>query len=220
MLLRWNFAGISASILAFALGAATSRAAAISPPVNLTIGLNQTLTGTLPNQGTPLEIAFTLPQAENVTIFTSSYATGGFEPNLTLYNGSGNFVNSQALVSPIAVADPNTGVALDGYINAPNLAQGNYTVTLTDWELQQAPSATNLSDGFTFNLGSGGPDFTDEQGNTRSADYSITLNASVGGGPSAVPLPSAGWASLAMLGGLGAISIVRSKTKSRIVGIR
>lgn len=214
MSMRWNFVGTSAFILAIALGAATSRAAAVSPPVNLTIGLNQTLTGTLPNQGTPLEFAFTLPQTEDVTIYTSSYATGGFEPNLTLFNSSGNFVDSQAFVSPIAVADPTTGLALDGYINEPSLAQGDYTVTLTDWELQQAPSATNLSDGFTFNLGSGGSVFTDEQGNTRSADYSITLNASAGGA-SAVPLPSAGRTSLVMLGGLGVLSIIRSGKRGR-----
>jgi hypothetical protein len=218
MLLSRKIIGIAASILAFALGTVTSQAAAVSPPVNLSIGLNQTLTGTLPNQGTPLEITFTLPETEDVTLFTSSYAKGGFEPNLTLYNGSGNFVDSQALVSPVAVADPTTGIALDGYIQVSNLAKGNYTVTLTDWELQQDPSATNLSDGFTFNLESGGSVFMDEQGNTRSADYSITLNANAGGiGPSAVPLPAAGWTSLAMLGGLGVLSTLRSKSRTIIM---
>jgi hypothetical protein len=107
MLPTWKFAGVSAFMLAVVLAAATSLAGAISPPVNLTIGLNQTLTGGLPNQGTALEIAFTLPQTENVTIFTTSYATGSFEPNLTLFDSNGNFVDSQALVSPVAVADPN-----------------------------------------------------------------------------------------------------------------
>jgi hypothetical protein len=84
--------------------------------------------------------------------------------------------------------------------------------------LQQAPSGTNLSVGFTFNLGSGGSVFTDEQGNSRSADYSITLDANVGGGgvgggPSAVPVPAAAWTSLAMLGGLGVLAFVRSKKR-------
>jgi hypothetical protein len=38
---------------------------------------------------------------------------------------------------------------LDGEFISPSLPAGKYTVTLTDFELQQSPSATNLSEGFT-----------------------------------------------------------------------
>lgn len=134
-----------------------------------------TISGTLPNQGTALEEMFTLTSTSDLTISTNSYATGGFEPNLTLFDGSGNYLASQMPSSPVATADPTTGAALDGYLTADNLMPGTYTVALTDFLLNQSITATNLSDGFTQNYGDG-INFIDEDGNTRTGNYSMTID--------------------------------------------
>jgi uncharacterized membrane protein YoaK (UPF0700 family) len=57
-------------------------------------GLPVTLTGTLPNQGTALEQSFNLDAPGDLTISTSSYATGGFQTNLLLYNSAGEFITA------------------------------------------------------------------------------------------------------------------------------
>lgn len=153
-----------------------------------------TITGMLANEDTVLEESFTLSSGGRLTAFTTSYATGGFQPNLTLYSSSGVAVGYQsATPPPRASADPATGIIADGYLNATNLSAGEYTLTLTDWELQQDPTATNLSDGFTFNLGDG-TTFSDADGNTRTNVYSLTVD--VASSSSTAPEPT----SLALVG--------------------
>ena len=136
-----------------------------------------TITGTLANQDTVLEEAFSLTSLSNLTILTTSYAAGGFEPNITLYDSSGGFIASSAPPgsNPAAKADPHTGLALDTELTQSNVKPGSYTVALTDWELSQSPTATNLSDGFTSNLGSG-TTFVDVMGNTRSGNFALVIN--------------------------------------------
>ena len=134
-----------------------------------------TVSGTLTNEGSALELALTLPSAGTLTAYTTSYATNGFEPNLTLYNSAGMFVASQgATPPPGAAADPTTRATLDGYLSASGLLAGHYTLTLTDWELGQSITATNLSDGFTQNIGNG-TTFIDVNGNTRTGNYVLDL---------------------------------------------
>ena len=69
-----------------------------------------TITGTLPNQGTALELTFTLPSPNNLTIFTSSYATGGFQTNLLLFDSMGGFLTAGV---PAGSPDPTTGLIGD-----------------------------------------------------------------------------------------------------------
>lgn len=135
-----------------------------------------TITGTLPNQGTALEETITLPSATTLTLFTNSYATGGFEPNVTLYNSTGNYVASSSTpgTSPMATTNSSTGLALDAYLT-DSVAAGQYTIALTDWELNQSITATNLSDGFTSNYGDG-IHFIDEAGNTLNGNYSLSID--------------------------------------------
>lgn len=157
------------------------------------------ISGTLPDQGTALEEMFTLTSASTLTISTSSYATGGFEPNLTLYNSAGKYIITgiTAGSSPIATADPTTKLKFDGYLTA-NVAAGTYTVALTDFLLNQSLTATNLSDGFTVNYGSG-TTFVDEMGNPRTGAYALRIAAV---GPSAVPEPGTLWLAAPFLAGL------------------
>ncbi len=145
-----------------------------------------TITGTLPNQATVLLENFTLPSVSTLTVTTTSYATGGFESNLLLFNSSGNFVTAG---NPFGAVDPNTGIAGDMRFIAPNLPAGMYTLALTDFLLNQSLTATNLSDGFTVNFGSG-TTFSDANGNQRTGNFAFTISPVF---PSAVPEPATLW---------------------------
>ncbi|MGI8745927.1 MAG: DVUA0089 family protein [Bryobacteraceae bacterium] len=147
-------------------------------------GFPGTISGTLPNQGTALEESFTLPSISNLTITTTSYATGGFETNLLLFNSMGKSINSGI---PFGAPDPKTGIVGDSRLTAPNLPAGMYTLALTDFLLNQSFTATNLSDGFNDNSGSG-TNFVDGNNNPRTGSFAFTINA-----PAPVPEPGTAW---------------------------
>lgn len=148
------------------------------------------ISGTLANQNTVLEEAFTVSTTSNLTAFTTSYATGGFEPNLVLYNPDGTFnaVTDTPGTSPVAKAD-STGNAFDAYLTSTNLMPGTYTLALMDWQVGQAITATNLSDGFPSNSGNG-VTFIDEMENMRSASYSFTIDLTPVASATATPEPA------------------------------
>ncbi|OAI07980.1 DVUA0089 family protein [Methylomonas methanica] len=84
-----------------------------------------------------------------VTLFTSSWLGGGFDPILTLWDGGGNQILEQddgslggALVSNGVTYDYGE---FDSYINL-NLAAGNYIATLTQYD--NFSVSTLLADGF------------------------------------------------------------------------
>jgi hypothetical protein len=174
-----------------------------------TAALADTYTGTLTDPATVVQEDFSLSSPGDVSIFTTSYGggtnldgttatTGGFQPNITLYNSDGTYVASQDVNDPMAKTDPSTGLALDGSLTESSLATGNYIVTLTNFWTQQSDTATNLSDGFT-NLG--GSSFLDVQNNVRTGDYA--LNISLPGSPvSATPEPASFWLVLPALAGV------------------
>ncbi len=139
--------------------------------------LPATISGTLPNQNTALEEGFMLSSGGTLTVYSTSYATGGFQPNLTLFDSAGNYVASNVTpgTSPMAKTDPASGMALDGYFMQSGLAAGQYTLAVTDWQLNQAITATNLSDGFAANYGNGTV-FMDQGGNIRTGAYSVDLS--------------------------------------------
>jgi hypothetical protein len=139
-----------------------------------------TISGTLPDQSAALLETLNLPSNSDLTVTTTSYATGGFETSLLLFNSMGNFV---AAGVPFGMADPNTGTVGDSQLTASDLS-GMYTLAVTDFLLNQSFTATNLSDGFTANYGSG-TTFVDANGNTRTGAYAITVSTSA-----AAPEPS------------------------------
>jgi hypothetical protein len=144
------------------------------------------ITGNLPSQDTALLEMFTLPSTSDVTVTTTSYAGGGFEPNLLLYNSMGNFINAGI---PFGKPDPNTGIVGDMRLSAPALPAGMYTLAVTDFLLNQSLTATNLSDGFAVNFGSG-TTFMDSNGNPRSGNFALTISPAGGG---EVPEPATLW---------------------------
>jgi hypothetical protein len=161
-------------------------------------GFPATITGTLPNQGTALLENFTLSSMTNLTITTTSYASGGFEPNLLLFNSAGKFVMSG---NPFGTADPSTGIVGDMKLTESGLAAGAYTLAVTDFLLNQSLTATNLSDGFTVNYGSG-TTFVDANGNSRTGNFALTIST----GASAVPEPATFWLVAPFLGVLAVIA--------------
>ena len=178
-----------------------------------------TSTGALANQGVVLEESFSITSATKLSIFTDSYgggmnvngttaSRGGFMPSLVLYNAAGNYVAGE--IFPYGNTDPVTGLAGDAAISSSSmLAAGSYILTVSDWQVQQPVTATNLSDGF-IDYGSASV-FSDVQGNVRNGNYSVNLSSS---SSAATPEPATLWLMIPALGGLAALvrkrKIVRS----------
>lgn len=181
-----------------------------------------TTSGTLDNQGVVLEATFSISSASQLTIFTDSYGggtnangstarPGGFMPSLVLYNSAGNFVAAETFPSPIGARDAVTGLNGDAYIRTGNLAAGAYIVALSDFLVQQPPTARNLSDGFV-DFGSG-TTFIDVQGNLRNGSYSLNITGA--SSPTAVPEPATLWMMAPALG-IAAFWIRKSRAEEKI----
>jgi hypothetical protein len=109
--------------------------------------------------------SFTISSAEDVRFVTYSYgggtsvtgavvAAGGFEPYLSLFDGSGNFLASANFDGITCPAGANTynGNCYDVSLDAGVLAAGTYQIALTDWQnmsYAENYGSGNLSDGFT-----------------------------------------------------------------------
>ncbi len=149
-----------------------------------------TISGTLRSESSVLEESFNIGANTDFQAYTTSYNAGGFQSNLTLFNAAGNYVGSSG---PAGTSPFGTGVSdLDAYITESGLAAGKYTLALTDFELNQSVTATNLSDGFTSNIGDG-TTFVDQNGLTRTGAYSLTLNETAVPPVSSVPEPATAW---------------------------
>lgn len=180
-----NRSGVAfAAILVGCFAPAAMQAVTISTTNFGTISGPFTSSGTLANQGVALEATFSLSSAAQLTIFTTSYGgganangttnmNGGFMPSLVLYSGSGNYVAGEIFPSPIGTKDPGTGLVGDAYIKTSTLAAGTYILALSDYLVQQSPTATTLADGF-IDYGSG-TTFSDVQGNLRNGTYSLNI---------------------------------------------
>ncbi len=177
-----------------------------------------TSAGMLADQGTVLEAAFSLPSAAKLSIYTDSYgggtnadmttaSAGGFMTSLVLYNAAGNYVAGETF--PFGNTDPQTTLAGDASIQSGMLMAGTYVLTVSDWEVQQPVTATNLSDGF-INYGSGTV-FSDVQGNIRTGSYSVNLSPV--SSSSATPEPATFWLMIPALGGV--VALVRKRKSVR-----
>jgi len=106
---------------------------------------------------------FTVGSTSTVKIFTSSWQAGGFDPILTLWNSSGNFVHEQddsMYGAGIAASNSVTYSygAWDSFFSY-TLAAGTYTVSIAQYNNYAA--GTNLSNGFQED---GNPNFTFDYG--------------------------------------------------------
>ena len=160
-------------------------------------------------------IPFTIFGTEALTIHSTSFADGsvGFEPVLTLYDGTGALLFQDATGGTVPgscgvrAIDPVSGYCLDGEIQQ-TLAAGSYTLALTEYD--NIPSGPNLSDGFpqTGNGNFTGPEFLGQpgsfilfDGSQRNNDWAVQIDG--------VPVPEPGTATLGTSALLALIAVGR-----------
>ena len=133
------------------------------------------------------ELAWALFQVlpgQPVTITTTSYASGGFDPILTIFDSTGLVVNANDDGGCGVVAAASNGRCLDSYL-ALSITGGTYSFYVT-----QSPNTAlgDLADGFalagTGNF-TGGP-FYDSFGDLRTGHWRVEIDGAL----AAVPEPS------------------------------
>jgi len=136
--------------------------------------------------------SFSLAAPASIAVDTTSFATGGFAPVVSLFDSTGNLlVFDDGGVAPsgcgLRSIDPVTGFCLDAYISG-FFPSGSYMVVLTEWD--STPNGPTLSDGF-FEQGNGnftGGPFLLNAGSSyqRTGDWTLTIPGTAIG----VPEPS------------------------------
>lgn len=210
---------LKAAALAFALTAAFGANAAMAAPVDLTF------TGTFLKDNDVLKFNFTLTEARDVTIFSSSWDDGGFDPILSLWNSSGNLIESQddghnigsTLVNGVSYTHGNW----DSYYTR-HLEAGSYIVAITQYDNFNKSSL--LSDGFeyddnpnfTFDLGYGPQPFFNGVDSVvgRTGDWTfhvLNVDSAIVQIPGDVPEP----ATIALIGaGLAGLGAARRRKEA------
>lgn len=105
--------------------------------------------GNFANDNDVLRFNFSVGSSGTVTLLTSSWLAGGFDPILTLWDGAGNQLAEQD-DGGLGGSQSSNGVSLnygefDSYL-AINLVAGNYLATLTQYDNFSVSSV--LADGF------------------------------------------------------------------------
>jgi hypothetical protein len=116
--------------------------------------------GNLNSDDDVLKLPFHVYTPQWVEMRTTSYAQGGFDPILALFDGAGNLLlqNDNGVGPPPfscdVSTDPNTGFAFDACLSL-HLDPGDYTVALAQYD--NFANGPTLADGF---FEEGYPNFT------------------------------------------------------------
>jgi hypothetical protein len=118
--------------------------------------------GTFVTDNEVLLLDFTVGQDSTITIFSSSWDDGGFDPILAIWDAAGNYVSEQDDGHNIGSTMSN-GVSYDhgnwdSYYDV-FLTAGDYTASIAQYD--NFAVGTNLSDGFQYD---GNPNFTFDEG--------------------------------------------------------
>ena len=146
-----------------------------------------TFSGTFSQDDNVQLFDITQSTTDDLTVYTSSFAAGGFTPVLSLFDAEGNFITSDdgsqnsgcnALLSP----DPNYyDTCWDAFIVFPGAPGSSYILALT--EDDNTFQGSVLSDGFSedgngnftgINNGYGGS-FQLADGTQRTADWTLNI---------------------------------------------
>jgi hypothetical protein len=198
--------------------------AALALCIGQAFGASFSFTGAFSTDDQLQQFTFTLSGTSTVTLRTWSYAggtnqasmlipRGGFDPWLSLYNSSGNLLQSvDNGTCPQVGADSGTGACFDSFISQSLLA-GMYTLILSQSDNQ--PAGLLLSDGFT---NTGSPTFTsgfgcsngqfcDSTTDNRTAQWAVDID-NVTSVPLGVPEPGT---VVLLASGLAAMVVLRRR---------
>lgn len=185
-------------------------------------------TGTFQQDDNVRLFTFNLASSSTVTLETWSYAggtdaqgtvipSGGFQPYISLFSGSGTFINTSVSGScPPQNVDLTTGVCGDDLLSQ-SLAAGNYLVALTEYP--NLPAGTTLAAGFSE---TGQGNFTGGFCGTTGAFFDSTCTKRNGnfeldllGVTSAASVPEPANLCLLGLALLSAVALIRHRVSSR-----
>jgi hypothetical protein len=170
-------------------------------------GASFSFTGAFSTDDQLQQFTFILSGTSTVTLRTWSYAggtnqasmvipRGGFDPWLSLYNSSGNLLQSVDNFNPPCgpvATDSVTGACFDSFISQ-SLGMGTYTLILS--QSDNGPAGTTLADGFTntgnptFTAGFGcsNGQFCDSTTDNRTGNWAVDID-NVTSVPTGVPEP-------------------------------
>lgn len=154
-----------------------------------------TVSGTIVNHSDVVQIPITLTEQGGLTIWTTSFGSGGFDPIVTLWFG-GSLVgyNDDAFG-----ALPGQG-RYDSILREPNLAPGDYLLTVSSYN--NFANGGTLAEGFLYD---GATPIPIEQWSNLSGNYSVHWSI---GPVSTIPEPSS---AMMLLAGLGIAAFVKRR---------
>ena len=163
---------------------------------------------------------YTVQNGGQVTVSTTSYATGGFSPILSLFDSTGQFLFDDA--------GYNNSPESDAMLQWVSAGGAQYVIALTEYDNFPVASGDNgnLSEGFTeagngnftaappFNNYLTGGFYDGPGGAQRTADWALTISAPSGAGPlTATQLPEPASFVLTLAG--AALLLVRKRISTR-----
>jgi hypothetical protein len=156
-------------------------------------------------------LSFTQGALSPVTLETSSYVAGGFDPIVAVFDGTGILVaqNDDGIGVP---PDPSTGAALDSLLTV-SLGAGQYLVSITEFDNFALGPA--LSDGFvqsgqgnfTALFACGQPSFCDVTGSARTNKWALTISGEAVTAASSIPEPTTSALLMIALAWLGVLHV-------------
>jgi hypothetical protein len=120
--------------------------------------------GTFTNDNDVLRLDFSVGSDSNITIFSSSWDDGGFDPILSIWDSSGQLIAQQDDGYIVGQTSSNDVVYTHGSWDSyytQFLTAGNYTATIAQYS--NFAVGTNLSQGFWYD-GVGNENFTSNYG--------------------------------------------------------
>lgn len=133
---RGTFCTVALVLLSFAFGREAS-------------AQSTTDSGTFAADNSVFQLPFTVTGTQNYTFETTSYASGGFVPVLTLFSSTGapvGFDGGDGMCNGSETPSSLTGMCDDAFLQE-TLTPGQYTLDLTEFP---NVAVGNLSDGFLF----------------------------------------------------------------------
>jgi hypothetical protein len=175
---------------------------------------------------------------DDLTVYTSSYAEGGFTPVLSLFDASGNFITADdgsqnsGCNAPLSPDTTNTTACWDAIIVFPGAPGSSYILALT--EDDNTFQGSVLSDGFSedgngnftgINNGYGGS-FQLADGTQRTADWTLNVVSADQqlDAQEQTSVPDLG-SGILLLNGLGLLTVARGarrlrRSPSRRIGVQ